>query len=224
MNINPSAVDAIAAAEDIASAIATAANAAIAAATNAAIAADSATNAAASAAKTATATNAAIAANSAANAAASTADTAVNAAASAAANSTISTHASSTTDANATIAANATNSVANAAIAAIADVIIPILPQHENFFAAGDDTTATTGNLLHGYNIEGINDVPPHVHRHAVAFYNKLIPIFEAATATYQIIDCAKYNQCSCKKAGRTCSSACHRNNFKCVNHDRVKD
>jgi len=31
-------------------------------------------------------------------------------------------------------------------------------------------------------------------------------------------------NQCSCKKAGRTCSSACHRNNFKCVNHDRVKD
>ena len=28
-------------------------------------------------------------------------------------------------------------------------------------------------------------------------------------------------NQCSCKKAGRICSSACHRNNFKCVNHDR---
>jgi hypothetical protein len=28
-------------------------------------------------------------------------------------------------------------------------------------------------------------------------------------------------NQCSCRKAGRICSSACHRNNFKCVNHDR---
>jgi len=28
-------------------------------------------------------------------------------------------------------------------------------------------------------------------------------------------------NSCSCKKAGRICSSACHRNNFKCVNHDR---
>jgi hypothetical protein len=28
-------------------------------------------------------------------------------------------------------------------------------------------------------------------------------------------------NQCSCKKAGRICCSACHRNNFKCVNHDR---
>ena len=28
-------------------------------------------------------------------------------------------------------------------------------------------------------------------------------------------------NQCSCKKAGRICTSACHHNNFKCVNHDR---
>ena len=28
-------------------------------------------------------------------------------------------------------------------------------------------------------------------------------------------------NHCSCKKAGRICSSACHRNNFNCVNHDR---
>ena len=28
-------------------------------------------------------------------------------------------------------------------------------------------------------------------------------------------------NQCSCRKAGRICSSACHRNNFNCVNHDR---
>ena len=29
-------------------------------------------------------------------------------------------------------------------------------------------------------------------------------------------------NHCSCKKAGRICSSACHRNNFNCVNHDRT--
>jgi hypothetical protein len=29
-------------------------------------------------------------------------------------------------------------------------------------------------------------------------------------------------NHCSCKKAGRICASACHRNNFNCVNHDRV--
>jgi len=28
-------------------------------------------------------------------------------------------------------------------------------------------------------------------------------------------------NHCSCKKAGRICSSACHRNNFNCCNHDR---
>jgi hypothetical protein len=28
-------------------------------------------------------------------------------------------------------------------------------------------------------------------------------------------------NQCSCKKAGRICSSACHQNNFNCVNNDR---
>ena len=28
-------------------------------------------------------------------------------------------------------------------------------------------------------------------------------------------------NQCSCRKAGRICQSACHRNNFKCCNHDR---
>ena len=28
-------------------------------------------------------------------------------------------------------------------------------------------------------------------------------------------------DRCSCKKAGRICSSACHRNNFKCINHDR---
>ncbi len=28
-------------------------------------------------------------------------------------------------------------------------------------------------------------------------------------------------DRCLCKKAGRICSSACHRNNFKCINHDR---
>jgi hypothetical protein len=28
-------------------------------------------------------------------------------------------------------------------------------------------------------------------------------------------------NHCSCKKAGRICSSACHRNNFNCCNHVR---
>jgi hypothetical protein len=28
-------------------------------------------------------------------------------------------------------------------------------------------------------------------------------------------------NHCSCKKAGRICTSACHRNNFCCENHDR---
>jgi len=28
-------------------------------------------------------------------------------------------------------------------------------------------------------------------------------------------------NHCSCKRAGRICTSACHRNNFKCANHDR---
>jgi len=31
-------------------------------------------------------------------------------------------------------------------------------------------------------------------------------------------------NQCSCKKAGRICTSACHRNNFNCVNHDRGEE
>lgn len=28
-------------------------------------------------------------------------------------------------------------------------------------------------------------------------------------------------NKCSCKKAGRICTSSCHRNNFCCENHDR---
>jgi len=30
-------------------------------------------------------------------------------------------------------------------------------------------------------------------------------------------------NSCSCFKAGRICSSACHRSNFKCCNNDRNK-
>ena len=29
-------------------------------------------------------------------------------------------------------------------------------------------------------------------------------------------------DRCSCKKAGRICSSACHRNTSKCINHDRI--
>jgi hypothetical protein len=28
-------------------------------------------------------------------------------------------------------------------------------------------------------------------------------------------------NRCSCFRAGRICTSACHRNNAKCKNHDR---
>ena len=43
------------------------------------------------------------------------------------------------------------------------------------------------------YEIEGIHDVEIHVHRHAVAFYNLVIPLFEAAGNTYKIIDRIKY-------------------------------
>jgi hypothetical protein len=65
-----------------------------------------------------------------------------------------------------------------AAAAAAADIIAPapenpiVVLQHE---------------------IEGIHDVPTHVLRHATAFYNVVIPLFEAAGETYKIIDRMKY-------------------------------
>ena len=43
------------------------------------------------------------------------------------------------------------------------------------------------------YEIEGIHDVEDHVHRHAVAFYNVIIPLFEAAGNTFKLIDHTKY-------------------------------
>jgi hypothetical protein len=43
-------------------------------------------------------------------------------------------------------------------------------------------------------------------------------------TVTCQCKGTCNNNSCSCKKAGRICTSACHRNNFKCVNHDRGDD
>ena len=47
---------------------------------------------------------------------------------------------------------------------------------------------------MHGYDIEGISDVEPHVTRHAVAFYGKLIPLFQEAPASFHVIEKSKYS------------------------------
>ena len=43
------------------------------------------------------------------------------------------------------------------------------------------------------YEIEGIRNLEPHVQWHATAFYNIIVPLFEAAGDTYKIMDRVKY-------------------------------
>jgi hypothetical protein len=56
-----------------------------------------------------------------------------------------------------------------------------------------DDTNHDAILTVQGYKIEDIDDVPPHVRRHAEAFYNKLITIFENASAQLFLIKHAEY-------------------------------
>lgn len=53
---------------------------------------------------------------------------------------------------------------------------------------------AAAASTMHGYDIEGISDVEPHVMRHAVAFYGKLIPLFQEAPASFTVIEKSKYS------------------------------
>lgn len=57
------------------------------------------------------------------------------------------------------------------------------------------DGAATSTDSVLGYVIEGIDALDPHVKRHAVAFYNWLIPKFQEASAQFFIIDRAKYHK-----------------------------
>ncbi len=45
-----------------------------------------------------------------------------------------------------------------------------------------------------GYTIEGIDDVEPHIWCQAIAFYNKLIPMFEEASAQFFLMSHENYN------------------------------
>ncbi len=58
--------------------------------------------------------------------------------------------------------------------------------------AAATPTNANTS--MHGYDIEGILDVEPHIMHHTVAFYGKLIPRFEEAPASFHVIEKSKYS------------------------------
>ncbi len=77
------------------------------------------------------------------------------------------------------------------------------------------DAAAASTNVanisIHGYDIEGILDIEPHVMRHAVAFYGKLIPLFQEAPASFHIIEKSKYSTIlsalTCVYQGETLSS-----------------
>jgi len=49
------------------------------------------------------------------------------------------------------------------------------------------------GTIVQGYVIEGLEDLAPHVKRHAIAFYNKLIPLFLEEGSRWLLIDREKY-------------------------------
>ena len=79
-----------------------------------------------------------------------------------------------------------------AAVAAAENPIaaVPLLPPFiPDIIAPAPENTVTVLQ----YEIEGILDKPPHVLRHAIAFYEVVIPLFEAAGDTFKIIDRMKY-------------------------------
>ena len=71
--------------------------------------------------------------------------------------------------------------------------------------AIDDAAAAASTASMHGYEIEGISDVEPHVVRHAVAFYGKLVPLFQEAprffdrisvTQSWLIVNTSKAGRC----------------------------
>jgi hypothetical protein len=73
----------------------------------------------------------------------------------------------------------------------------PALPSFNNVSVATATAAAAPaqGNTtsIQSYEIEGISNIEPHVQRHATAFYDIIIPLFEAADDTYKIMDRVKY-------------------------------
>ena len=70
---------------------------------------------------------------------------------------------------------------------------LPLLDAVDDVLEAASTAAAAAAVILHGYDIEGIDDVPPHVKRHAIAFYDKLIALFEESSAQFFLINRAKY-------------------------------
>ena len=88
------------------------------------------------------------------------------------------------------------------------------------------------GYVYHSLQVvpDTANDIDLHNLRDAFENWRSLPKLTEREAAKYVssvggqgIIHCncrgeCKSNQCSCKRAGRLCSSRCHRNNSKCQN------
>jgi hypothetical protein len=115
-----------------------------------------------------------------------------------------------------TISATAAGAVANLPpVAAVAATNLPLLADNEfdsgkgNNSAAGaqregessaaaatvhDVVSDVVSDVVLGYLIEGINDVEWHIRHHAILFYQKLIPVFEEASAQFFLISQEKNN------------------------------
>ena len=90
------------------------------------------------------------------------------------------------------VAAVAAGAVAVDTVAAGAVPPAPPLPP------MGGGVVAEPNNplIVRGVEIEGIGaDVPEHVHRHAIAFYDALIPRFQDAPDTFKLFDKAKWSK-----------------------------
>jgi len=69
---------------------------------------------------------------------------------------------------------------------------LPVLPPYRAL-----DTGSVVGDtvIIHGLQIEGIRNVPADVRRHAIAFYNDLIPQADGAGESYKLIQKSKYDR-----------------------------
>ena len=90
------------------------------------------------------------------------------------------------------------NIAANDNIAAIDSPALPVFDFgriNHNVAAPPPANAPVPENMVNvlRYEIEGIHGVEDHVRRHAVAFYNVIIPLFEAAGSTFRLIDRLKY-------------------------------
>ena len=136
-----------------------------------------------------------------------TTNTAATTVAAAVGDSDVSAHAAATTTVttttNTTVAAAAAAAAATdvnsadtnaAATSTTAGFVVPNVPPLEGSGLPPAIAAATVGVVVEGYHVEGIeDDAPPHIKRHAIAFYNKLIPLFLKAPPTWHLIDRAKY-------------------------------